>query len=390
MTKKIIISGVLIFFGVLILSGAILLDDEKEIIEVYSTQANRKTIESRVFASGKMHPMKKYRLSAQIAGEITGINVKKGDYVKKGQVLVQLDKKDYEANQLIAQASLLSAKATLTRAEKEFVRQQKLIDKNVSTPEEFESSREQYEIAESAYKSAKATLLQSENNLSKTTLFSPLDGKVLEIKKEKGEIALGTDVLSDIIMVIADMRSQKAIVKVNENDIASVSLNDEADVIIEAVDIKIKGRVTEIEGFAETEDEESQKAVTTFKVVVTLDRIHPEILPGMSANVEILTDRHKNALSLPIRCVTVRSQDQISEFEGKHQKSTALREVVFKIEGKKVIPVPVEIGISSETDFEILSGIGDGDSIVSGDYQVLSAKLKNGSRIKIIDDESVK
>lgn len=392
--KKWIIAVVIIAIAALVFFNV--KKSKGQAVEVQTDVVKRHTVEEKVSASGRVQPVTQVSISANVAGEIVAIHVREGQNVKKGQVLAELDKVRYEAALTSAKATFSSTKVALERAEKELERARTLFkDKNLSQSD-LDRVISEYESIKGNLAQAEANLKQTEDNLQKTTIIAPINGTVIQLRKEAGEIALGSQFQADIIMVVADLTKMEVEVDVNENDVVRVGIHDMVDIEIDAIpDTTFKGKVTEIAHMAQSTGLGTQEAVTQFKVVVEMLEIPDKIRPGMSATVEILTDKAENTLAVPIQSVTVRSRENVfkkeknvessenDENNRNNKKQSEMVEVVFRMDADTVSAVPVKIGLSSQDLFQILSGLDEGDVIVTGNHKVLSRELQTGMRVKI-------
>ncbi len=394
--KKWIIAVVIVAIAVLVFLNV--KKSKGQAVDVQTEMVKRHTVEEKVSASGRVQPVTRVSISANVAGEIVAIHVREGQNVKKGQLLAQLDKVRYEASLNSAKATFSSTKVALDRAEKELARAKALFKGNNLSQSDLDRVISEYESIKGNLAQAEANLKQAEDNLQKTTIIAPINGTVIQLRKEAGEIALGSQFQADIIMVVADLTKMEVEVDVNENDVVRVGINDAVDIEIDAIpDTTFKGKVTEIAHMAQSTGLGTQESVTQFKVVVEMLEIPEKIRPGMSATVEILTNKAENTLAVPIQSVTVRSwenvykngkntssdQDGIVPETKKDKKRSEMVEVVFRVESDTVSAIPVKIGLSSQDLFQILSGLNDSDVIVVGNHKVLSRELQTGMRVKI-------
>lgn len=357
--------------------------DNSRKVAVQMEKVERRTIESKVYAAGNVQPVVNVNISANVAGEIMELYVEEGQAVKKGDLLAQLDKVMYEAEVDQARSYYRSRLSAKEVAEKEFRRVEKLYEADNYSESQYDQAQAQYEQAAATLEQASARLEQAMDNLRKTTLVAPIDGTVIGLKKEKGEIAMGSTFQADIIMTVADLSGMEVEVDVNENDIVQVELGDSVDIEIDALEGKVfPGVVTEISQLATTTGTGTQNAVTNFKVIVKMVSIPKEIRSGMNATVEILTDRKENVVAIPIRSVTVRPEDKVYKNREDIKEKPELLEVVFVVDADTVRAVPLELGINSEDYFEVVSGVDTSDVIVTGDHQALTFDLQTGTEVE--------
>ncbi|MEA2077328.1 MAG: efflux RND transporter periplasmic adaptor subunit [Candidatus Marinimicrobia bacterium] len=362
--------------------------DNKKAIGVQMEKVRLHTIESKVYAAGYVQPVVKVNISANVAGEIKSLNVREGQDVKKGELLAQLDKVRYAADVDQAKSYYRSTLSAKEVAGKEYKRVKKLYKDNNYSESQYDQAKAQYDQAVGTLEQAIARLKQAEDNLRKTTLIAPIDGTVIGLRKEQGEMALGSTFQADVVMTVADLSSMEVEVDVNENDIVRVNAGDSVDIEIDALtDTVFKGIVTEISQLASTMGAGTQNAITNFKVTVKMINNPPDIRSGMNATVEILTDRKIDVVGIPIRAVTVRPADKVRKMESDEMTGKPeLLEIAFVIEEDSVRAVELELGINSEDFFEVISGVDTTSMIVIGNHQALTFDLQTGTAVKDVND----
>ena len=425
--KKLFISGLIVLLIIFIILGNIFRDDS-EVINVETEKVGRKTIIQKVNASGKIQPESEVKISATSSAIIDSITVVEGEYVKKNQHLISLDRKQLQANVDQVTSSVRSASARVKQDKANKERVERIYEQGLASDQELEGAQAAYEISRSQLDQARASLLVSQDALDKARLVSPQNGIVTRINKEAGEMAMGGMFSLDVLMIIADLSRMEVIVDVNENDVVSISIGDTSEIEIDAyLDTVFYGVVSEIAHMAETSNFGSQELVTNFKVKVRMINVPPNIRPGMSATANIITEVRKNALSIPIQSLTVRefgSENKLfvsgdrkkwsnNEEEDDTPKKKELEELVFIISDKqggvlrdgKISLVknmkekkykrgsqfvhirPVTVGISSETHYELINGLDENDLIVIGNYKAVSKELKHNVQVSTEKDD---
>jgi HlyD family secretion protein len=388
---------VIIVLGSLVMAN---LNKKEAAVEVMAQAADRGRLVATVTGTGRVQPEVQVKISANVSGRITEIRVKEGDRVHKGDLLVRLDKERYEASVEQAKSSRKSAEAALEKSRSELARIQELHQRGMASQADLETALAEFQLRTAEVEQSQALLKQAQDDLAKTSIYAPMDGIVSLLNKEPGEIALGAQFQEDVILIIADLSKMEVVVEVDENDIVSVSLQDSARVKIDAYpDTTFRGLVREIAHTATTRGMGTAEELTNFEVKISLLETPPKLRPGMSATADIITDVREDAVRIPIQCVVMREPISKASQEkgGSDSDSTAAAdagakkdakkvkpiEVVFKVEGGVAHQVPVTLGISSETDMEILAGVAEGDTVVSGPFRTLSQKLKDGDRVKV-------
>ena len=425
--KKLFISGLIVLLIIFIILGNIFRDDS-EVINVETEKVGRKTIIQKVNSSGKIQPESEVKISATSSAIIDSITVVEGEYVKKNQHLISLDRKQLQANVDQVTSSVRSASARVKQDKANKERVERIYEQGLASDQELEAAQAAYEISRSQLDQARASLLVSQDALDKARLVSPQNGIVTRINKEAGEMAMGGMFSLDVLMIIADLSRMEVIVDVNENDVVSISIGDTSEIEIDAyLDTVFYGVVSEIAHMAETSNFGSQEQVTNFKVKVRMINVPPNIRPGMSATANIITEVRKNALSIPIQSLTVRefgSENKLfvsgdrkkwsnNEEEDDTPKKKELDELVFIISDKqggvlrdgKISLVknmkekkykrgsqfvhirPVTVGISSETHYELINGLDENDLIVIGNYKAVSKELKHNVQVSTEKDD---
>lgn len=391
--KVFIFSGIGVVVVALVL--VVVLGSKKEnVIPVQTEKVMRRTVTQVVNASGKIQPETDVKINAEVSGEITELPVKEGDYVKKGTLLVRIKPDQYQAQVDRAKAGLELAQANLDKAESEYKRAGELFTKKLLSEQEYVNYKTSYTVAKSQYSSAVASLRDAQESLSKTSIYSPMNGTVSQLLSELGERVSGSSFTQGTqIMTVSDLSMMEARVDVGENDIVLISIGDTARISVDAYpNKKFIGRVYEIANTATTTNLGSQDEVTNFQVKIRILDKGISLRPGMSMTADIETATHHNVLCVPIQSVTTRSPKSAADSLKKEEKprmtegfGTAEKpiEVVFAVVDNKAKMLPVKRGINNDTYTEIVSGVNEGDEIVSGSYKAINRDLEDGSLVKV-------
>jgi HlyD family secretion protein len=370
---------------------------------IESDKAVIRTIIKTVSASGVIEPVKKVNISSSISANIVSLLVKEGQTVKKGDLLARLDRETIiaEVEQQTAalsqqQHSSEAAKLQLKQAQIDYDKKVKLKESDFISESEIETFKINLDIAKTAYGSSlesiklqTAYLDQAKDRLSKTSIYSPMDGIVTKLYKEEGEMVTGSQFNTDVILSIADLNAYKVNVDVDENDVPSISLYDSVKVTVDALgDSIFKGIVTEI-GNTPLNAANTDVAVE-YTVAVNLITKNSSIKPGMTTYAEIITDVVDNVLSVPIQALARRKIDDAEKTEATAwDKKNEFEDIIFKLKDKNggskiytVEAVKIKTGISNERFIEITEGLNENDRIVSGDYKTISKVLKDGMEVK--------
>lgn len=391
--------GLWIFIIVLLLLivvtvGAVMGKRAQHGVRVQTETAVLGDITASVSGAARIQPEVQVKISAKVSGQIVKLSVKEGDAVKKGQFLAQLDRVNYEAAVNQAKSNLDFAKAGFSKAKNEFIRAEALNRDNLNSKAELEIAKSAFEQARAQVDQSQAVLDQAKDNLAKTTLYSPMNGTVSQLNKKLGEMAMGSQFTLDVIMIVADLTQMQAETEIDENDVVAVSLGDTARIEVDAFpDTVFTGLVTEIANTGTTKGQGTQEEVTNFMVKVAMLTRPEKIRPGMSATVDVMTETRMQVVKVPIQCVTVRKPVKVdsSDAEQKKRSDRGVQfdeeaediRVVFVVDEDNALQVPVKTGISSDDEWEILSGLSEGQTVVSGSYRTLSKDLKHRDAVKI-------
>jgi HlyD family secretion protein len=431
--KRQIIIGVVGFF-VLWLIVSILLSKREKPIPVTTEKAVRKTILQTVSATGKVQPETEVKISPEVAGEIIDLPVADGMGIKKGDLLVRIKPDSYkalleqqEAAISSAKATNLQQKATMLKCEQDLKRAEDMYAKKTISIQEYNNAQAASDVAKNTYESslheierAQAGSSQARDQLSKTTVYSPINGTVTILNSKLGERIVATGQFAGTeVMRVADLSRMQAVIDVNENDVPNVKIDDKANVKIDAYgDRKFKGTVAQIGNTGKTTGSGTQEEVTNFEVKINLEREDVLLRPGLSCTADIETNMVKDAVAVPMQAVTIRTGDSNlspEEIEKKKMKSAArekgdnnadyvnerqekaaqreerekLAKVVFLKKGGKAQSAKVTTGISDDTYMEIKTGVQPGDEVISGSYSAISRKLKDGAKVTY-DKEATK
>jgi HlyD family secretion protein len=352
--------------------------------EVTTTTVERGSLTKTVSGSGYVQPEVDVQISARISAEIMKIHVEEGDVVEKGQLLVELDSQFYEANKEKAESGVMSAQASLKKSEADYKRIEEMFRQSLASQADLDAKEAERLLAQGQLRQAQASLREADDNLNKTRLIAPMNGVVTKLNKEEGEIAVGSQFQADPVMTVSDLSRMEVLSEIDENDVVLVSLGDETRIEVDAIpDTILDGVVSEIAHEATTRGRGTQEQVTNFEVKVAVTSKITELRPGMSCTVDISTETRDSVLYVPIQCVTMREVEPDSTENIKSDdKKDKRREIVFVVEDGKAKVVPVETGISDDTNIEIISGLEEGQEVISGSYKAVSKELKDGDLVK--------
>jgi HlyD family secretion protein len=371
---------------------------------VYASAVERRELAQIVKATGELQPRIQVNISAHVVGKIDKLFVQEGDRIGKGKPFLHLEEqaflalRDQWAAQLrSSQTAVQQAKVSLADAQVKLDRAQKLKAEGIFTQTDLETAQLAETSAKLALDSANenvgqsnANLIKAQDDLTKTTIYSPIDGRVIALNAKEGEVVI-TGTMNNpgsVIGIIADMADINAEVDVDETEIVNIRIGQEAVVRVDALPGKeYKGKVIEVgsSGYNRT----NQPDVTFFKVKILLDHPDDNLRARMSVRAEIHTATHPNTLTVPIQAVVEREavDDAKGAKDGKAEGQAAkTRKVVFVITGGKtggkVHQRTVETGLSDETHVELTAGVKAGEQVATGPYRTLR-DLKDGDAVQV-------
>ena len=438
---------ILIALGVVLLGGAVVganLYFKRETGLTVTTEAIKtRDLEAIVSASGKIQPKRLVNVSAETSGRVVDLAVNEGDRIAKGQFLLQIDPRNLRTRVDSGTASLQGAEASLdqmrqsvetSRVQLEQVRQnlkrqQGLWAQELTTREALERAQNDVKAAESGLAERekqlktqdmriaqeRSTLESARYDLTKVRMESPIDGIVTRRNIQQGETAvIGTmNNAGTVLLTLADMSVIQAEVEVDETNIPNVQLGQLAKITIDAIpDRTFKGHVAEIGNSPIQTTGATGTQATNFKVVVVLDESVPDVRPGFTCTADITTATRKQVTSVPIPAVAVRELVYNEEGQivkeprqdrrkrAKEATTTATQDLppgqtrketegVFVIRDKAAEFLPIKMGIAGDKFFEVLSGLKDGDQVITGPYNSVRG-MADGDAVKVDNNQNQK
>lgn len=373
-----------------------------------------------VTASGQVSPRTKVDVASDISGRIVRLSVQEGQTVSKGQFLLQIDPAQAEAEVQRSAAAIASSRAQAAQAKANFLQTKRNFERSAEikrgnaqlvSDEQLEQLRTAMEVNQALMEAAThsvdqaaASLRDARSRLEKSTIIAPMSGKITRLNVEQGETAVPGTFNKDAatLLTISDMSVLETKVKVDETDVARISVGDSAQIQIDAFpDTTFTGHVVEISNSSvksATGQVQSDQAID-YEVTIRLANPPVDTRPDFSATAKIVTDTRRRALSIPIIALTVREDSSVTSgdtavtlgrnaTQAKAQVGNRDVEGVFVVgTGNKVSFRPVKVGIAGERYFEVVGGLKPGERIVAGTYQAIR-ELKDGNLVREAKAES--
>lgn len=422
--KGILIAAVVVVVVALVIVN--LVSKGTKATTVQADKVIRKSVTETVSASGRIQPKTKVDITSEVNGEILALKVREGDQVKTGDLLVVLDTVQLrsDVDQALyavheGDARLSASKSQLAQAEEEFQRQQRLFENKLNSETTFKNAQYAHESALANYAAAeaqanqyRARYEQQVDNLSKAKIAAPMSGIITYLGCEVGEIAAPQTLYSQgkTLMTISNLDVFEVEVEVDETEINKVEVGQKVKIEVDAFpDTSFAGQVVEV---GNTAMASTANQSTNFRVKVIFSDPNVQLRPGMSATVDVTTAVRENALTVPYSAVVMRSfdvdslerarrgvtaestttQGQVQAAEVGDQDESAKSESsgeserkeikgVFLVRGGKARFAEISTGIADQKRIEVLTGVNESDTVISGPYRVLRT-VKEGDEIK--------
>ena len=395
--------GVAVVLAVVLMGS--LRSKDRNLPHVTTAKVEKVDLLSKVTANGKIQARRKVDLSALVMGQIVNLAVQEGDKVRKGQLLLQIDKAQLAAAAAGSEASLAAmrndlaaARETAQQARRDFERARQNYNAKILSEAEYQKARSALDTAqanlaatEERMRQAGAALAGSRDSLSKTTVTAPINGVVTALPVKEGEVTVigtmnnpGTQLLT-----ISDMSEVEAVMMVDETSVPQVKVGQTANLTVDAYPgQKFKGVVTEVGSSPILKNDPDLLSLTqgseaiNFKVKIRVENPPPTIRPGFSVTAEIVTGRNEGATAIPIQALVVRDVPKKDKKAASSSGRPETEEGVYLVKSGKLEFQKVETGLAGELMIEIKKGPAIGQEIVTGPFKVLR-QVKEGDKVVV-------
>jgi HlyD family secretion protein len=390
--------------------------DREVPVEVRLAEVTHAHISHTIEAPGKVEADDEVKISAQVMGRIEKLPVKEGDRISKGQLVVQLDQVQYQADVRSCESRVQRLKASiqntdvdLAKSHRDLERSQRLLSGRAASSTEVIDNQTTYDkdlarlaMARAELLDAEATLVKAKEDLIRTTIASPLDGIVSQLMAKQGEVVvIGTmNNAGTVIMSISDPDTMVVRARIDESNVALVREGQKALIHFpNSTHLTLTGQVKRISpkavrGNAATPaaGQTNDNEVATFETIISLDSPPPQVRLGMTASVEVLVEERDNVLSIPAQAVLHRrardlprnladqAEQETPQGPGVKDPSRRYHQVVFVAADGQARCRLVKTGISDESRVEVLGGLAPGEKVITGPYRVFD-KLKEGKPV---------
>lgn len=348
---------------------------EKKVTAGYESSAVfRGKIENTVTATGTIEPIIQVEVGTQVSGIIDHIYVDFNSKVKKGTVLAVLDRTNLESELKSSEATLKSAETEYEYQKKNYERSKSLYEKNLISDTEYESSKYSYDKANSAYIKASSDIRKVRQNLSYATIYSPIDGVVLDRAVDEGQTVAASFSTPTLFTIANDLTQMQVIADVDEADIGEVLEGQSVSFTVDAFpEDTFRGKVTQVRLQPTTTSN-----VVTYEVVVNAPNPDYKLKPGLTANITITTEEKDDILMVPSKALRFRPET------GKTNSDTiraaaATKTLWVKSPDGNIAPVKVNVGVSDGIYTEVSGEIKEGNLVVTGMTSAPDKTVAKGS-----------
>ena len=386
MRKKVMYIAIaaVLLLAIFIISRAF--GNEKQAVELNTAKIVRGEINDIITATGTLEALMTVQVGTQVSGVIEKIYVDFNSQVKKGQLLAQLDKTPLQANLEQSQATVDNAQAEFDYQKANYDRYKILADKNLIADTEFDLVVYNYQKALATLKNAKSVYDKNKINLDYATIYSPIDGIILDRAVDEGQTVAASFSTPTLFTIANDLTQMQVEANIDEADIGKLKVLQRVEFTVDAYpDIKFGGEVSQIR----LQPVESSNVVT-YTVIINAPNPEKKLMPGMTANASFYVTEKKNILLLPANAVSFDADPQIFEsYQQNHPEIKIMQlpseiaapsentKLIWVKKGNEILPVKVELGETDEINYEIILGVNEGDEVIVGtDSPVLKNNVK--------------
>ena len=335
-------------------------NNKKTQVSFETSTVSSTTIRNSITATGTIEPVTSVTVGTQVSGIVSKLHVDYNSVVKKGQIIAELDKTNLISELNTSKANLASAQSTLNYETSNFNRYNTLYKKGLISAEDYENAKLSYLKAKENVAASKETVQKAQTNLGYATITSPIDGIVFSISVEEGQTVAASFNTPELFKIAKDLTDMRVVADVDEADIGEVKKGKRVTFTVDAYPNDIfKGSVTQVRQEATTTNN-----VVTYEVVISAPNADLKLKPGLTANVTIYTAEKPNVLSVQNKALKfspdkdIVGDYKINDIKGKNK--------VWTLEGKKLQAHNVQTGMSDGINTEILRGIKQGTTIITG------------------------
>lgn len=378
--KKIALKGIIALVVIVVLVLGFKACSPKEGgIEVESSKVEKEDVSNTITATGTIEAITTVQVGTQVSGVIKKLYVDFNQYVKKGQLLAQIDETMLRAQLNQAEAQVASAKAEETFQKANYDRTKALWEKNLISKSDYDQALYNYSRAKASLTSAESEYQRSRTNLSYASIYSPIDGVVLNRAVDEGQTVAASFNTPEIFTIANDLTQMEVQADVDEADIGQIKLNQTVDFTVDAFpDDHFQGKVTEIRLKPTVTSN-----VVTYTVIIQAQNPEKKLMPGMTASVNIIVESAKDALTISSKALKFWPDETmiplLKEPLTKKESETGQTRTIWTYDGQMLHKKTVTIGINDGTKVQVINGISEKDEIVTSVKVTQSGKKSSGS-----------
>ena len=333
---------------------------KKTEVKYESSKVSKQNISTSITATGTIEPVTEVEVGTQVSGIIDKIYVDYNSVVKKGQLIAELDKTNLLSELSSAKSNMESAKSNMEYQKSNYNRYKELYSKGLVSADDYENAQLSYKQASEEYAIQKESVSKAQTNLGYAIITSPIDGIVLSKEVEEGQTVAAAMETPTLFIIAQDLTDMQVIADVDEADIGGVKEGQRVTFTVDAFpDDLFEGKVTQVRQEA---TEESN--VVTYEVVISAPNDDLKLKPGLTANVTIFTNERDGVLAVPSKALRFAPNENLLA-EGESITDCEGKDKVWMREGSNFKAVPVKIGVTNGTYTEIISGLKEGDAVLT-------------------------
>lgn len=333
---------------------------KKTEVKYESSKVSKQNISTSITATGTIEPVTEVEVGTQVSGIIDKIYVDYNSVVKKGQLIAELDKTNLLSELSSAKSNMESAKSNMEYQKSNYNRYKELYSKGLVSADDYENAQLSYKQASEEYAIQKESVSKAQTNLGYAIITSPIDGIVLSKEVEEGQTVAAAMETPTLFIIAQDLTDMQVIADVDEADIGGVKEGQRVTFTVDAFpDDLFEGKVTQVRQEA---TEESN--VVTYEVVISAPNDDLKLKPGLTANVTIFTNERDGVLAVPSKALRFAPNENLLA-EGESITDCKGKDKVWMREGSIFKAVPVKIGVTNGTYTEIISGLKEGDAVLT-------------------------
>ena len=333
---------------------------KKTEVKYESSKVSKQNISTSITATGTIEPVTEVEVGTQVSGIIDKIYVDYNSVVKKGQLIAELDKTNLLSELSSAKSNMESAKSKMEYQKSNYNRYKELYSKGLVSADDYENAKLSYKQASEEYAIQKESVSKAQTNLGYAIITSPIDGIVLSKEVEEGQTVAAAMETPTLFIIAQDLTDMQVIADVDEADIGGVKEGQRVTFKVDAFpDDLFEGKVTQ-----ERQEATEESTVVTYEVLISAPNDDLKLKPGLTANVTIFTNERDGVLAVPSKALRFAPNENLLA-EGESITDCEGKDKVWMREGSNFKAVPVKIGVTNGTYTEIISGLKEGDAVLT-------------------------